>query len=321
MALLPLLLALALPDLVDQVAPSVVNVASTFRVQTAPWGQYTENEIVGSGIMGEVPGTVLTNSHLVAGAHEVYITLADARLYRAEVVGFDPILDVAVLRVPGEAWTPPAPFRDLAAEPLRRGEDLFAVGNPYGLEASVSRGIVSATDRLLETAGGVRWGLLQTDMAINPGNSGGPMVDAKGRVVALASGRITGDGTEGLGFGIPIGKVRLWTNRILEGDRGHAWLGALVQEVRLDPETAANLGLPRRGLFVRDALLPGGPREGDILLAVDGTPVVSLAAAFELVDSRRPGELVSLTVWRGREGARLTVTVRALERVEGYLSL
>lgn len=318
---MPLLLlaALALPDLVEEVAPAVVNV-SIVRGEETPWGHQVLEEVQGSGFMARTPGFVVTNQHLVEGARAVWVTLADDTIVEARIEGVDPVLDLAVLQIPLASWVEPPPDRDLEAEPLRRGEDLFSIGNPYGLGASVARGIVGATGRIVESAAGTRWGLVQTDMAINPGNSGGPILDAEGRVVAMAAGRLA-SGSQGIGFGIPIDRVRTWSGRIMDGDAAHGWLGTRVREVWLEEDLARSLGVSRRSLVVVESLPLGGLRVGDLLLAVDGVWVEGLGEALALVDPVRPPGSVRVVVWRDSVGKTISLSAPVTSRPVGQSGL
>ncbi|MBC8514557.1 serine protease, partial [bacterium] len=257
MVLLFLAAALSLPELVLEATPSVVQVISFKESSPDAYGVRWPVESKGTGIMGIEPGIILTNHHLVAGSYATTITLGDGRLYPVRIIGSDPIVDLAVLSVPLEAWTEPLPYRNLAALPLQPGEDLAAIGFPFGLDVSVSKGIVSATERFLDTQSGARWGLLQTDIPINPGLSGGALFDNEGRIVAMAVGRLSGDG-EGIGFGIPIDRVMEWVDRIKNGTAQHATLGIGLEEGHLPPEYLTR-SVPPRLLRVVTMSQPNNP--------------------------------------------------------------
>ncbi len=271
----------------------------------------------GSGFLITRDGYIVTNAHVVDGAGRVSVTLFDGRQYTARVVGQDPATDVAVIKIDGH---------DLPAASLGNsdssqvGDWVLAIGNPMGetLTFTVTSGIVSAKGRPLpDLPNTSRYGIqdfIQTDAAINPGNSGGPLVDASGQVIGINSAIESQTGTyEGYGFAIPINLAHPVIDELIATGTVHrAILGITVRQV--DPEDAAWAGLDSvRGVVVQ-GLSPDGPARhsglelGDVIVALDGTPVRYVAQFQQAITFRQPGEPVALTVQR-RGGIHETVHV------------
>lgn len=267
----------------------------------------------GSGVVIDAEGHVLTNEHVVGDAAEdgLRVTLADGRVFAATVVGTDPTTDLAVIAL----TDPPA---DLAVASLGTsasvavGEPVMAVGNPLGLDSTVTTGIVSATDRPVTTGRGggtpVVTNAIQIDAAVNPGNSGGPLFDAAGKVIGITSSIATtsaGAGSIGLGFAIPIDLAgRVADELVATGEVSHAYLG-----VSLSDGTATVAGATRRGATVEE-VVAGTPAEaaglqvGDVITAIDGSPVSGATSLTGFVRALGEGDRVVLTVVR--DGAEVT---------------
>ena len=267
----------------------------------------------GSGVVIDAEGHVLTNEHVVADAAEdgLRVTLADGRVLAATVVGTDPTTDLAVIAL----TDPPA---DLAVASLGTsasvavGEPVMAVGNPLGLDSTVTTGIVSATDRPVTTGRGggapVVTNAIQIDAAVNPGNSGGPLFDSAGKVIGITSSIATtsaGAGSIGLGFAIPIDlAARVADELVATGEVSHAFLG-----VSLSDGTATVAGATRRGATVEE-VVAGTPAEaaglqvGDVITAIDGSPVSGATSLTGFVRALGEGDRVVLTVVR--DGAEVT---------------
>jgi serine protease Do len=273
---------------------------------------------VGSGFIVSPDGVILTNAHVVEGADSVIVKLSDRREFRAKVVGMDPPTDIAVLRI--EAKNLPA-ARIGSAKSVRVGDWVLAIGSPFGFENTVTAGIVSATSRALPE--GTYVPFLQTDAAINPGNSGGPLFNLRGEVIGIASQIYTRTGGyQGLAFAIPIDvamKVKdqlLATGRV---ERGR--IGVTIQEVTQALAKSFGLDAPR-GALVSSVEKDGpaaraGIEPGDVILAVNGTPVETSSALPPMIADIRPGQSARLEIWR--EGAKktVTVTVGRLETARG----
>jgi S1-C subfamily serine protease len=283
----------------------------------------------GSGFIWDQNGHVVTNWHVVAGAAEANVRLADGRDYQASLVGASAAHDIAVLRIRVPV-DPPAPVPVGTSHDLRVGQKVFAIGNPFGLDWSLTTGIVSALDRSLGGEdGGVIQHLIQTDAAINPGNSGGPLLDSAGRLIGINTAIYSPSGASaGVGFAVPVDTVnRIVPQLISTGHYAPPSLGIETDDV-LSREIARQLHVTgvavvrvRSGTGAAQAGLRGirvGPRNtiipGDVILAVDGKEVASSALLNARLDDYEVGDAVKLTVWR--EGKRLEVTA-PLQRGEG----
>jgi S1-C subfamily serine protease len=264
----------------------------------------------------------VTNNHVIEGASGAQVRLADGRSFQAELVGASPYHDLAVLRIrPGANHPPPVPIGTSAD--LKVGQKVLAVGNPFGLDWTLTTGIVSALNRELPTDGGqsIR-DLIQTDAAINPGNSGGPLLDSAGRLIGVTTAIFSPSGAyAGVGFAVPVDTVNRVVPRIIgTGRYTRPTLGVRV-------ESQINAALVRQnqvqGVYVL-AIDPGSPAAaaglrparidrnedvtiGDIILAVGERPTVDVEDLYDALDRAAPGDRVTLTVQRGRERVRIQV--------------
>lgn len=279
----------------------------------------SRGESMGSGVIIDADGHILTNNHVVAGASALRVTLADGRIFSAQVVGTDPTTDLAVIALDN----PPV---DLAvatigdSSAVRVGQDVVAVGNPLGLSSTVTTGVVSALDRPVttvdQTAGDrVITNAIQVDAAINPGNSGGPLFDAGGNVIGITSSIASmaqSSGSIGLGFAIPSNLAIRVANEIIEtGAASHALLG-----VTLGDSSAEVDGVMRAGALVGD-IVPGsgaeaaGLRRNDVIVSIDGKPVTGAESLTGYVRQYTPGSRVVLGVARGDTLEEITATLGA----------
>ena len=277
----------------------------------------SRQEGLGSGVIVTADGYILTNNHVVEGADELKVTLADDRDFMAKVVGTDPKTDVAVLKIEGEGL-PTLPLAD--SDRLRVGDVVFAVGNPLGVGQTVTMGIISAKGRsklgLLENVSGYE-DFIQTDAAINMGNSGGALVDALGRLIGINSAIITPSrGSVGIGFAIPVNLARFIMNSLVEtGAVARGFLGVVGGD-SLTAELADQLGLKRetRGMVVTE-IEPGSPadeaglRRSDVVVAFNGHPVSSWEELRLMVAQTVPGSGARLKVMRDGEPRELNVTM------------
>ncbi|HEY0971575.1 MAG TPA: trypsin-like peptidase domain-containing protein [Gemmatimonadales bacterium] len=290
-----------------EVTPAVVSV-------THPGGS-------GSGFFIRDDGVLLTNWHVVQVrpgylAREVEVGLADGRRVMGEVLGGDPSLDVAVVRT-GIENAPVAAMGD--SDRLQAGQTTIAIGNPLGLERTVTTGVVSAINR--SPRGFQFGGLIQTDAAINPGNSGGPLLDSGGRVIGINSAILSGSGGSiGLGFAIPINVARDVAEQILTTGRvSYAYLG--VGTIDITPELLRQFRIPvREGLIVTQvergsAAAAAGIRLQDIIVSMDGESVTTTGDLRRLLRERRPGQTVTLELVRPPDGRRQTVRAQLGEAV------
>ncbi|NNG22508.1 Do family serine endopeptidase [Telluria aromaticivorans] len=263
----------------------------------------------GSGFIVSPDGVILTNAHVVQGADEVTVKLQDRREFRAKVLGTDPRTDVAVLKIDAKNL-PVAPVGK--SRSLLAGEWVLAIGSPYGLESTVTAGVVSATGRSLQD-GVVPF--IQTDVAVNPGNSGGPLFNTRGEVVGINSQIYSQTGGyQGLSFAIPIDvAVKIKDQIVATGKVQHAKLGVSVQEVGQAFADSFRLESPEGALI--SSVERGGPAEraglksGDVIRRVNGTMIVSSGDLPSIIALARPGERVALDVWRDGKLVRVDATL------------
>jgi S1-C subfamily serine protease len=270
----------------------------------------------GSGFIYDSTGLLLTNAHVVEGSTRVTVGLSDGRRVEGTVVGADRVTDLAVVRLAGGSSWPVAPLGN--SDSLQVGEWVIAVGNPFGLDQTVTLGIVSSLNRNAAALGitDKRLELIQTDAAINPGNSGGPLLDADGAVVGINTLVRSGPGA-GLGFAIPINRARSVAAQLVsKGSVSHAMIG-----VGLDAVRNAS-GSPMPGAVVR-SVMPEGPaaraglRPGDRITAVDGQAVSNPAQLTQLVERNGVGRAMELTLQRQGQTLRLQVTPVELSTLMG----
>lgn len=253
-------------------------------------GQQREAQSLGSGFIISDDGYVLTNNHVVAGADEIIVRLPDRSELEAKLIGADPRSDVAVLKVEGKGLPTVKIGR---SDELKAGEWVLAIGSPFGFDHTVTAGIVSATGRSLPNESYVPF--IQTDVAINPGNSGGPLFNLKGEVVGINSQIFTrSGGFMGLSFAIPIDVAMDVANQLrTDGKVNRGWLGVVIQEVNKD--LAESFGLERPAGALVAQVMDGGPaarsglRVGDVILSLNGKPIVMSADLPHLVGALKPG--------------------------------
>jgi serine protease Do len=262
----------------------------------------------GSGFVIDPRGLVLTNNHVVEGAVTIRVRFDDGRVLDGEVLGRDPLTDVAVLKLKGKVANLPAvPLGDSST--IRPGDWVVAIGNPFGLASSVSAGIVSALDRQI---GASRYDqFLQTDAAINPGNSGGPLFNLKGQVVGMNTA-IIGGGT-GIGFAVPSNLIKAVLPQLeAKGFVTRGWLGVSIQDV--PPALAKALKVPTGEGALVSGVNEGSPagkagvKEDDVVVSIDGERVASSTALTRVVALKPPDSTVALTLYR--EGRELRVDVK-----------
>ena len=290
----------SIADVVAQTSPSVVEITVTGGDSENPFGG-DGGVVQGSGFVYDEAGHVITNQHVVGDAQSASVRFPDGSVHDAEVVGTDPSTDLAVLRVDAPASLL-EPLELANADELAVGDSVIAIGSPYGLDQSVTAGIVSALHREISAPNSFAIDdAIQTDAAINHGNSGGPLLDLAGRVVGVnAQIESESGGNDGVGFAIPSNTVeRIATALINDGAVEHAYLG-----VSLD---SADEGDGARVTDVRDGTpaAEGGLLAGDVITAAGGQTVADADDLRRLIDARSPGDELELRVTRGGE----TVTV------------
>ena len=293
-----------------------------FEFRGAPPQQHHEQMGMGSGFVISEDGYIVTNNHVVEGASSVLVRLSDRREFDAEVIGTDPRSDLALLRI--EASDLPVLKLGKDGE-LEVGEWVLAIGSPFGLDYSVTAGIVSAKGRSLPTERNENYvPFIQTDVAINPGNSGGPLFNLDGEVVGVNSQIFTrSGGSIGLSFAIPVSVVRNVVEQLkADGRVTRGWLGVTIQDV--DKNLAESFGLDRpRGALVVE-VAPGGPADdaglqsGDIILSFDGTEIPTSAQLPHVVGLETPGTEVVVEVMRDRKRKEIDVEVGGLGAEDGF---
>jgi S1-C subfamily serine protease len=317
-------------DVYARVSPAVVFITSRVLVRDFFMGVMPQ-EGTGSGFVIDREGHVITNNHVVEGADRIVVTLDDETSVEATLVGTDPSNDVAVLKidVPAEKLDP---VKLGTSSNLRVGQTAIAIGNPFRLERTLTTGVISSLGRPLDS-GGDRpiYDVIQTDAAINPGNSGGPLLNTAGEVIGVNTAIVSpSGGSIGLGFAVPIDTVKRVASSILErGYYPHPWLG--ITGIGITPDLAELLDLSvergvlvvevTRGQAAAEAGLRGGQRNvrvgdyivpvgGDILIAIDGSPLRDMGDLVQYLETRTEvGEQVELTVVRDGEERIFTVTL------------
>jgi serine protease Do len=331
-------------DLAEKVKPAVVNISTTTTVrvpgspfrhffgpdETDPFRDFFRNffgdipdrelkqQSLGSGFIISRDGFIITNNHVVQGADEIKVKLVDGREFKAKVIGRDPKTDLALIKISSF-------FKDLPAlllgdsDSIRVGDWVIAVGNPFGLEHTVTQGIISASGRALGS--GPYDDFLQTDAPINPGNSGGPLVNLKGEVIGINSAIIAGG--QGIGFAIPSNMAKSIIPQLKEkGKVTRGWIGVSIQTVT--PEIAQAFGLKEpEGALVAD-VTPGGPAEsggikrGDIIISFNGKEI-KISNNLPMVVADIPvGKTVDVKVIRN--GKEMTLKVTVAEMTEQRLA-
>jgi S1-C subfamily serine protease len=278
-------------------------------------------EGTGSGIVWDDRGRVVTNFHVIRSADRAYVTLADQTNWEATVLGASPEDDLAVLqiRAPKERLFP-IPVG--SSRDLQVGQSVFAIGNPFGLDQTLTTGVISALGRELRGPGGTMHGMIQTDAAVNPGNSGGPLIDSAGRIIGVNAAIYSPSGASaGIGFAIPIDTVRRVIPELIEGGRkGRPVLGVRLAEDSLARrigvegalvlEVVPGSGADKAGLrpTVRDSR--GRVVLGDIITAIDGAKVATTDDLHAELRKHQPGDTVTVALLRGEErmSARVQLT-------------
>lgn len=305
-------------DAVDLSAPAVASIYTRRVVQSGETsltgGRFRLNTSLGSAVIIDAEGYLVTNYHVVAGATEIRVQLADGRIADPDIVGVDAETDLALLKVD----LGPLPSVPLGrSDQLRIGDVVLAIGNPYGLTKTVTQGIVSATGRgLLQLM--TFENFIQTDAAINEGNSGGALINSVGQLVGINTAVLAQDaGTEGISFAIPVDLVRGVVEAIKRDGRViRGWVG--LESNDLTPAESEGLGLdPNIGILL-DRIIQGGPaaqaglQRGDVILTINGEAIRSRQQALLLVAGLEPGDHVELNGWRS--GQRFLATLTVAER-------
>lgn len=262
---------------------------------------------VGSGFIVNSDGVILTNSHVVDGSDTVTVTLKDGRTFQGKVMGEDSATDVAVVKIQADRLPTIAVGN---SDQLKPGEGVVAIGNPLGLDNTVTSGIISATGRSISDK---RVAFLQTDAAINPGNSGGPLLDSQGRVIGMNTAII--QGAQGIGFAIPINTAKRISDQLVaSGKVQHSYLGvemtALTQEVkqRLDSKVQVDRGVLVAKVIPDSPAAKAGIQAGDVIEKVNAQSVIDPTAIQTLVEATQVGNTLQVAI--NRQGRSLTIPVQ-----------
>jgi S1-C subfamily serine protease len=306
--------------------PSVVNIKSRSVSFNFFYGIVPE-EGQGSGFILDKDGHILTNFHVIANARQVEVTLHNRKTYKADLIGVDRSHDLAVIQIHGGGFTP-ATLGD--SRGLQVGQKVFAIGNPFGLSGTMTRGIVSSIRSVQEPGGASIDEAIQTDAAINPGNSGGPLLNSKGEVIGINTLIASSVGqSAGIGFAIPINTAKAVLNDLVTlGRVRRPALG--VRTIPIGPELAAQLNLPADyGLLIND-VIPGSAAEhaglrggteraylgnmpimigGDLIVAIDGQTIEDQQDLSQVMNNHRAGDTVTVTIFRGQKKMDVKVTL------------
>jgi len=317
-------------------APAVVHIETTSRTQQPsdffgnPFGTTETQRALGSGFVIDKAGHIVTNYHVVRGANAIQVSFSNNERFKAQLVGVDPSTDVAVLRVEVKSRA----LKSLPlgnSESVRVGDQVIAIGNPFGLDRSVTSGIVSAVQRRIEAPNQLSIShVIQTDAALNHGNSGGPLLNAQGQVIGVNAQIETGgqsQGNVGIGFAIPINTVKdVVAELIKHGKVEHPFLG--IEGKTLQPNIGRLFHLPVTSGVLVASVRPGSgaakaglkpatsqvtvegeswPAGGDVIVKLDGGSVPSIERLVDLIASRKPGDRIDLEVVRGTSRIHLNV--------------
>ncbi len=278
----------------------------------------------GTGFIWDDNGYIVTNYHVIAEGESVQVALADQSTWKARLVGIDPDKDIAVLKIDAPPQLLP-PIALGTSTNLQVGQKVFAIGNPFGFDQTLTTGIISGLGREISgVANRPIQGMIQTDAAINPGNSGGPLLDSAGRVIGMNAAILSPSGAyAGIGFAVPIDDVNQIVPRIIRGEApDKPSLGILLAEDylvrRLGREGALVLTVTPGGAADKGGLLAtrrsddGEILLGDLIVAIDGEPVAGTSDLYRIIESRKVGEKVTLTIVREDEKKEVEVTLRGL---------
>jgi S1-C subfamily serine protease len=298
--------------------PTVVNITSTAVAYDIFYGAVPQRGM-GSGFVIDSEGHILTNYHVIESARQVEVTTSDKKKYKAQIIGVDPPHDLAVIQIPSKS-VPQAEIGD--SKNLIVGQKVFAIGNPFGLSGTMTRGIISSI-RSLRGERGFIDEAIQTDAAINPGNSGGPLLNSRGQVIGINSMILTGgvEQSAGIGFAIPINTAKAVLDDLVHlGRARYPSLG--VRTLPIGPQLADDLGLAAdSGLLVvqvvegsaadRAGLRAGSERAyigntpinlgGDLIVAVDGEALTDQQELSHVMQKHRAGDTVTVTIYRGKK--------------------
>ncbi len=328
-------------DLADKLMPSVVNISTTQTVRSttnqypfqfppgSPFGEMfkdferpTERKAssLGSGFIIDTKGTVITNNHVISGADDILVKVGDKE-FKAKVIGADPYMDIAVLKIEAEDQFKPVRFGD--SDKARVGDWAVAIGNPFGLGGTVTAGIISARNRDINLT---RYDdFIQTDASINQGNSGGPLFNLKGEVIGINTAIIAPgqSGSIGIGFAIPANAASNVIDQLIKfGETKRGWLGVRIQEVTKEIAEVEKLKKPQGALVAsvgqKSPADKAGIKAGDIILNFDGKKIDTMRTLPKVVASTEVGKSVELKIWRNKKLISKRLVLGRLESSETF---
>ena len=330
-------------DLAEQLMPSVVNISTTQTIKTnsnpnpfpfkfppgSPFGEMFkdfENQqpkerkasALGSGFIIKEEGIVITNNHVIANAEDILVRVGDKE-YKAKLVGADPYMDVAVLKMETKDKFKTVKFGD--SDLARVGDWAMAIGNPFGLGGTVTAGIISARNRDINLT---RYDdFIQTDASINQGNSGGPLFNLKGEVIGINTAILGQGGSIGIGFAIPANAASNVIDQLIEfGETKRGWLGVRIQEVTKEIAEVEKLKKPQGALVAsvgeNSPADKAGVKAGDIILEFDGKKIDTMRKLPKVVANTKVGKSVQLKIWRNKKSITKKLTLGRLESSEEF---
>ncbi len=327
-------------DLAERLMPSVVNISTTTTITTRsnpfpfqfPPGspfedmfkdfgtpQERKTSALGSGFIISEDGIVITNNHVIQGAEDVFVRVKGDQEFKAKILGADPGMDIAVLKIEGDEKFVPVKFGD--SDKSRIGDWVIAIGNPFGLGGTVTAGIISARNRSIGLS---RYeDFIQTDASINQGNSGGPLFNMNGDVIGINTAILGQSGSIGIGFAIPSNSADRVIKQLIEfGETKRGWLGVRIQTVTKEIAEVEKLDKPRGALVASVAdgspSDKGGIKAGDIILEFDGKPIKEMVELPKIVAQTDVGKKVTVKVWRNKREITKNIILGRLETSEDF---
>ena len=328
-------------DLAEKLMPSVVNISTTQTIVTknnpfpgfefppgSPFGdmfkefgtpQERQSSALGSGFIIDENGIVITNNHVIQGADDIIVRVDGDKEFKAEVIGADPLSDIAVLKLDTKEKFKPVKFGD--SDKARIGDWVIAIGNPFGLGGTVTSGIISARNRSI---GLTRYeDYIQTDASINQGNSGGPLFNMDGDVIGINTAILGRSGSIGIGFSIPSNSAKIVIDQLIEfGETKRGWLGVRIQDVTKEIAEVEQLDKPRGALVASVAenspSAKAGVKAGDIILEFDGEKINEMKELPIIVARTAVGKKVKVKIWRNKKEITKNITLGRLETSEDF---
>ena len=327
-------------DLAERLMPSVVNISTTttitarsnpFPFQFPPGSpfedmfkefgepQERQSSALGSGFIIDDKGIVVTNNHVISDAEDIIVRVNGDKEFKAQVIGADPLSDIAVLQLDTKEKFIPVKFGD--SDKARIGDWVIAIGNPFGLGGTVTSGIISARNRSIGLSRYEDY--IQTDASINSGNSGGPLFDMNGDVIGINTAILGRNGSIGIGFSIPSNSAQIVIDQLIEfGETKRGWLGVRIQDVTKEIADIENLDEPRGALVASVAKNSpsekAGVKAGDIILEFNGEKIKEMKELPIIVARTEVGKKVRVKIWRNKKAIIKTITLGRLETSEDF---